>query len=73
MGKKNNASVFVFSKKMLAVVFLLWLAVMVDNTRGEWVTPASVHQGGIAHVASRLWLQQQPVLKSAMDEKVVVG
>ncbi|UYM14336.1 C2H2-type zinc finger protein [Endozoicomonas euniceicola] len=73
MGKKNNASVFVFSKKMLAVVFLLWLAVMVDNTRGEWVTPASVHQGGIAHVASRLWLQQQPVLKSAMDEKVAVS
>ncbi|UYM14375.1 C2H2-type zinc finger protein [Endozoicomonas euniceicola] len=73
MGKKNNASVFVFSKKRLAVVFLLWLAVMVDNTRGEWVTPASVHQGGIAHVASRLWLQQQPVLKSAMDEKVAVS
>ncbi|UYM14346.1 C2H2-type zinc finger protein [Endozoicomonas euniceicola] len=73
MGKKNNASVFVLSKKMLAVVFLLWLAVMVDNTRGEWVTPASVHQGGIAHVASRLWLQQQPVLKSAMDEKVAVS
>ncbi|UYM14315.1 C2H2-type zinc finger protein [Endozoicomonas euniceicola] len=73
MGKKNNASVFVFSKKMLAVVFLLWLAVMVDNTRGEWVTPASVHQGGIAHVASRLWLQQQPVLKSAIDEKVAVS
>ncbi|UYM14364.1 C2H2-type zinc finger protein [Endozoicomonas euniceicola] len=73
MGKKNNAPVFVFSKKMLAAVFLLWLAVMVDNTRGEWVTPASVHQGGIAHVASRLWLQQQPVLKSAMDEKVAVS
>ncbi|UYM14374.1 C2H2-type zinc finger protein [Endozoicomonas euniceicola] len=73
MGKKNNAPVFVFSKKRLAVVFLLWLAVMVDNTRGEWVTPASVHQGGIAHVASRLWLQQQPVLKSAMDEKVAVS
>ncbi|UYM14348.1 C2H2-type zinc finger protein [Endozoicomonas euniceicola] len=73
MGKKNNASVFVLSKKMLAVVFLLWLAVMVDSARGEWVTPASVHQGGIAHVASRLWLQQQPVLKSAMDEKVAVS
>ncbi|UYM14386.1 C2H2-type zinc finger protein [Endozoicomonas euniceicola] len=73
MGKKNNAPVFVFSKKRLAVVFLLWLAVMVDNTRGEWVTPASVHQGGIAHVASRLWLQQQPLLKSAMDEKVAVS
>ncbi|UYM14320.1 C2H2-type zinc finger protein [Endozoicomonas euniceicola] len=73
MGKKNNAPVFVFSKKMLAVVFLLWLAVMVDNTRGEWITPASAHQGGIAHVASRLWLQQQPVLKSAMDEKVAVS
>ncbi|UYM14347.1 C2H2-type zinc finger protein [Endozoicomonas euniceicola] len=62
-----------FSKKMLAAVFLLWLAVMVDSARGEWVTPASVHQGGIAHVASRLWLQQQPVLKSAMDEKVAVS
>ncbi|UYM14317.1 C2H2-type zinc finger protein [Endozoicomonas euniceicola] len=73
MGKKNNTSVFVLPKKRLAVVFLLWLAVMVDNTRGEWVTPASVHQGGIAHVASRLWLQQQPVLKSAMDEKVAVS
>ncbi|UYM14318.1 C2H2-type zinc finger protein [Endozoicomonas euniceicola] len=75
MGKKNNAPVFVLPKKMLAVVFLLWLAVMVDNTRGEWVTPASVHQGGTAHVASssRLWLQQQPMLKSAMDEKVAVS
>ncbi|UYM14330.1 hypothetical protein [Endozoicomonas euniceicola] len=73
MGKKNNAPVFVFSKKMLAVVFLLWLAVMLGSVRGEWVTPASVHQGGIAHVASRLWLQQQPVLKSAMDEKVAVS
>ncbi|UYM14338.1 C2H2-type zinc finger protein [Endozoicomonas euniceicola] len=73
MGKKNNAPVFVFSKKMLAVVFLLWVAVMVGSVRGEWVTPASVHQGGIAHVASRLWLQQQPVLKSAMDEKVAVS
>ncbi|UYM14380.1 C2H2-type zinc finger protein [Endozoicomonas euniceicola] len=73
MGKKNNAPVFVFSKKKLAVVFLLWLATMVDSARGEWVTPASVHQGGIAHVASRLWLQQQPVLKSAMDEKVAVS
>ncbi|UYM14314.1 C2H2-type zinc finger protein [Endozoicomonas euniceicola] len=70
---KNNAPVFVFSKKKLAVVFLLWLAVMVDSARGEWVTPASVHQGGIAHVASRLWLQQQPMLKSAMDEKVAVS
>ncbi|UYM14381.1 C2H2-type zinc finger protein [Endozoicomonas euniceicola] len=73
MGKKNNAPVFVFSKKRLAVVFLLWLAVIVGSVRGEWVTPASVHQGGIAHVASRLWLQQQPVLKSAMDEKVAVS
>ncbi|UYM14376.1 C2H2-type zinc finger protein [Endozoicomonas euniceicola] len=73
MGKKNNAPVFVFSKKMLAVVFLLWLAAMVDSARGEWVTPASVHQVGTAHVASRLWLQQQPVLKSAMDEKVAVS
>ncbi|UYM14316.1 C2H2-type zinc finger protein [Endozoicomonas euniceicola] len=73
MGKKNNASVFVLSKKMLAVVFLLWLAAMVDSARGEWVTPASVHQGGIAHVASRLWLQQQPVIKSVMDEKVAVS
>ncbi|UYM14365.1 C2H2-type zinc finger protein [Endozoicomonas euniceicola] len=73
MGKKNNAPVFLFSKKKLAVVFLLWLATMVDSARGEWVTPASVHQGGIAHVASRLWLQQQPVLKSAMDEKVAVS
>ncbi|UYM14369.1 C2H2-type zinc finger protein [Endozoicomonas euniceicola] len=73
MGKKNNASVFVFSKKMLAVVLLLWLAVIVGSVRGEWVTPASVHQGGIAHVASRLCLQQQPVLKSAMDEKVAVS
>ncbi|UYM14326.1 C2H2-type zinc finger protein [Endozoicomonas euniceicola] len=73
MGKKNNAPVFVFSKKMLAVVFLLWLAAMVDSARGEWVTPDSAHQVGTAHVASRLWLQQQPVLKSAMDEKVAVS